>query len=524
MITNRTGIKYIKIHRKDSAGNDNTLTLEGLKNIRIVHTDIGVVNYPVYNISEYPNYYLYQVFPTDITSSIDYTGSNNLVILEPYLITSFEYNDHNSVGGIIDGYPSNNNIMEVDFSIGGVFPINQDQIIGLYAFRSSVKDYYYNLNRHINPRYKGSKVQSLLYNVYSPAELKYTSGSGKDSLYEGDIAYGKSPNILSLGSDIFEFNWGGSTYPEIPNGGAFEMGNILEVTTAKNVNTITPAGAYKAYSYIIDDTFYPNKKINPKPIQYETKVNIQNDLRVITTNFVTPAVSSYWIPTNTSLGMGAKQIAGNIQLNNLYEVVKNSNGQYTTGSLSIGSVVGNIVSQSINKGEKWFVTILGQETSTPNTEFLPCPLIGSLLPYNYSYEEVINTDIGYEDILAHNGVYGISMVSGSDLLILNSELLYDYGNGTLEMGSGTYGTLSYKRKGMLLWKAHIPEENKNKYIIISGLNSMNNSKSTNDSSLTGIGKGAIILPDSNDAIKNNFNEITTTFGTNTKPPSLSTSK
>ena len=65
------GVIYIKIARKDNQGNDNTLSLQELNNIRLKFSDTGIVDYPIANITEYPDYYLYQIFRTNITSSAD---------------------------------------------------------------------------------------------------------------------------------------------------------------------------------------------------------------------------------------------------------------------------------------------------------------------------------------------------------------------------------------------------------------------------------------------------------------------
>ena len=65
------GVIYIKIARKDNQGNDNTLSLQELNNIRLKFSDAGIVDYPIANITEYPDYYLYQIFRTNITSSAD---------------------------------------------------------------------------------------------------------------------------------------------------------------------------------------------------------------------------------------------------------------------------------------------------------------------------------------------------------------------------------------------------------------------------------------------------------------------
>ena len=65
------GVIYIKVARKDNQGNDNTLSLQELNNLRIKFSDRGIVNYPIVNITEYPDYYLYQIPRVNITSSTD---------------------------------------------------------------------------------------------------------------------------------------------------------------------------------------------------------------------------------------------------------------------------------------------------------------------------------------------------------------------------------------------------------------------------------------------------------------------
>ena len=54
------GIKYIKINRFDKQGNDNTLSLQELTNLRVKFSDLDIVDFPILTISEYPDYYLYR--------------------------------------------------------------------------------------------------------------------------------------------------------------------------------------------------------------------------------------------------------------------------------------------------------------------------------------------------------------------------------------------------------------------------------------------------------------------------------
>jgi len=66
------GVKYIKVSRFDANGVDQTNQLQNITNIRMLFSDyINPIDYPAVSISEYPDYYLYTIIPTDTTSSVD---------------------------------------------------------------------------------------------------------------------------------------------------------------------------------------------------------------------------------------------------------------------------------------------------------------------------------------------------------------------------------------------------------------------------------------------------------------------
>jgi len=54
-------INYIKVNRFDIEGEDNTLSLQELTNLRIKFSDLGIVDFPILTITEYPTYYLFLV-------------------------------------------------------------------------------------------------------------------------------------------------------------------------------------------------------------------------------------------------------------------------------------------------------------------------------------------------------------------------------------------------------------------------------------------------------------------------------
>jgi hypothetical protein len=54
-------INYIKVNRFDIEGEDNTLSLQELTNLRIKFSDLGIVDFSILTITEYPTYYLFLV-------------------------------------------------------------------------------------------------------------------------------------------------------------------------------------------------------------------------------------------------------------------------------------------------------------------------------------------------------------------------------------------------------------------------------------------------------------------------------
>lgn len=638
-----TGVKYIKINRYDTNGRDNTNSLQELTQIKIKYSDINIITYPITSITEYPNYYLYQVYTTNSTSSVDnnidnyklsvntgsqfraqttvfpvvfsistvvtdsmgwfntssfkyelnnlpnipisvsfkttcsvgsptlylckesaddsagsigtilssgtgtsislsyngyFTGGdricirygsigvdfsssvseliltqsstpvdiNDLVVLEPYLTNNFANSDCNVLLNNVDKYPYNPLYMDVDYSLNPIIATNSNQIISGSALKSTVKQYYYSLIRHINPRYNGTRVNSAFYNLYTTSSTIYFI-NGDSGSYTGDISYGKTPNIEYESSALFEFSWAGSTYPEIYGAGAFYLGNIInveEVTRAnrrvndnsgkqrREVELISPSNI-KIYDYTINNDLYPNTQVRAQ--QYETSIKISSNLRVIANDFSVPGVSSYMIcnTNSSSIAFQHASIDNIITFLSASEVTINNNF-YTKGPDIMGSEMIPEISESITNGDRWFITIYKNLSS---------PISGTLKPYNYK-RNYIDAFGNYRYPLQNKGVYEIQSTSGSDSIILTSDLPKDTNNDPLEFGSGSYGVPSLPQKTMLIWKAINPGRGQNKYIIVNG------------DTLSGVGKGALSKLYVKDDIKNYFGYITSVYGTNPK--------
>ena len=101
----------------------------------------------------------------------------------------------------VTGSTLSQRFLELDYNSNQIIPvnyglvtqsINQSNVIGPYSQSqqpysqySQIQDYNYNLRRSTMPRYSGSFLSGLYYNVYTP----------QNATYSGDITYGNSPII-----------------------------------------------------------------------------------------------------------------------------------------------------------------------------------------------------------------------------------------------------------------------------------------------------------------------------------------
>jgi hypothetical protein len=97
------GVKYIKIAKQDSGSVDNSIELQDLTDIRIKFSDTpNPVQYNVASIAEYSTYYLYSIFPLDVTSSadqeiLDYRVSASITSSQNYSNSPFTLINYSNV-------------------------------------------------------------------------------------------------------------------------------------------------------------------------------------------------------------------------------------------------------------------------------------------------------------------------------------------------------------------------------------------------------------------------------------------
>ena len=206
-------------------------------------------------------------------SSTAATGPTLETIPEPYLTSQFYGTGCDILLNNINKSPENPFLQDLDYSTNPNVPVNFQLIISGTAARGTVPESYYTALAQTNIRYNGVKNQSSDFNIYNPQAG--TSSFG-DNINIG--TYGQTPSVDILDVNVYEFEWGGGTTPEILDYGAVKLGKILQVSSPDQVKTInTSDGIYtdiiasqtgfssiaitRNYRVIVSDNSYPPSSV-----------------------------------------------------------------------------------------------------------------------------------------------------------------------------------------------------------------------------------------------------------------------
>ena len=172
--------------------------------------------------------------------------------VEPYFTSPFYGTDCDVMYGDVSQGVLNPFLQDIDYSSGILRPVNYLAIQNNTATNASVPESYYTSLAQTNIRYNGSKIQSKEINRYVAGRYKDGTTIIFDLPIIGAVElarqksvnignYGKTAAIDSLDTNIYEFEWGGGTSPEIVGWGALKMGKILNVQTPDSVRTVNPS-------------------------------------------------------------------------------------------------------------------------------------------------------------------------------------------------------------------------------------------------------------------------------------------
>jgi hypothetical protein len=476
-------IQWAKIHSTDLQGNNNSLSLQALETLvtnysktkgPFIIISISPRNSGAYYVLEFAPGNAAYTFPGPPSSNV--TVTNQQLVFSPYVTSEsgpFQNSDYNAI--INNAIPNRLSewYQQIDYATDQNIPVNFQQLISGTAAPASVQDSNYTSYQYSGIRYWGSKNTTDNFNSPLTITSSIVQTYQNDNLGLTTLGYA---SVNSFDTGIYEFAWGGGTYPEMATGGAVKLSQILNVDTTSSVGIISPLTDY--FSGVVDQDLPANSQ--PQFTQYSTTANIPNTARVMTTEFGVPTISSYMISSTT----GTSSVAGFSGVStigftgNVSRVTTNTAGFYITGSTIPNATMSMEISNSLASGDRWYVTLY---------ENLPNPVQGTLEPLNsgslnnYS----IITRGSYNNPVLYNGVFEISTSIASSLTF------YD----NLPTNSGSFGNGS---NGMLIWKAIVDGT----FVLFNG------------TTLSGVGKGNLITPTASPTIKNNLTYITQTYGTN----------
>jgi hypothetical protein len=335
-----------------------------------------------------------------------------------------------------------------------------------------VQDSNYTSYQYSGIRYWGSKNTTDNFNTASTSASLDVQNYQNDNIGATTLGYA---SVNNYDTGIYEFAWGGGTYPEIVGGGAVKLSQILNVDTTSSVGIISPLADY--FGNVVQSNVVPNSQ--PQFTQYTSTANIPNTAKVMTAEFGVPTLSSYMIAVDSDFEAIVTANVASVSFSNSASLVTtNSSGFYTSGSSISGSDMIQEISSSLSGGDRWFMSYYYNMTA---------PVTGTLLPVNVGYSSSLS-DGSYTHPLTRNGVYEITSA------------------GVVSSNSFTINPLPRQGKtvgdnaGILIWKAITD----NTFILFNG------------ATLSGVGKGNIIMPNASPTIKNNLTFITENFGTNPK--------
>jgi hypothetical protein len=432
--------------------------------------DINPIGNNVWQLEFNPNSSLLGNVEVD---PLTYLSCSSPVILNPFLnnISNFYNSDFNALINNSELDRLSEWHQRVDYSTAQTVPVNFQQLISGTATPASVQDSNYTSYQFSGLRYWGSKNTTDNFNSPLTIISSIVQTYQNDNLGLTTLGYA---SVNSFDTGIYEFAWGGGTYPEIATGGAVKLSQILNVDTTSSVGIISPLTDY--FSGVVDQDLPVNSQ--PQFTQYSTTANIPNTARIMTTEFGVPTISNYMIHSGSNFSTNVDAFNSNIQITSASIVSTNNAGQYVTGSGTDKSTITTTISQSLTEGEKWYITLYRN---------LPTPVIGNLVPVNTGYSASLPPESGggFVNPITVNGVYEITGSNPS--------------TGVIQISPEPKVSLTVGvNSGMLIWKAITDGT----FVLFNG------------ATLSGVGKGNLITPTASPTIKDNLTYITQTYGTN----------
>ena len=193
-----TGIKYIRIHKKDLGNLQLGDAFTFADTLTVGHSN-GNFIYTIESISKDPNnpsvYYL-EVKANRSTSPNN--TSNALVVYQPELAQDVTYSEYNALfGNALVGEVSPYHY-QVDRNLVQPLPSNLDAILGGNAPQAEVSDQLIGATGYSNARYSGTRLYGTVVNKYTPNDRSF----GNSPVLESKVPYFATFDLIQQTSDI----------------------------------------------------------------------------------------------------------------------------------------------------------------------------------------------------------------------------------------------------------------------------------------------------------------------------------
>ena len=374
--------------------------------------------------------------------------------------------------------------------------------------------------------------------------------------------YGQTSPIDILDTNIYEFDWGGGTTPEILDWGAVKMGKILQVSSKDLVKTVNPSqnvetivipskrgttsGRARNYRAIVGnsgDTQYPPGSVNTSsvgdvhfwdtpqnvgdyyqilngnnPLNHEISMfmypnssagsdpTIPSTTKILTTEWGVPSKSNYALTSSNAVEYGSINSGTNprrfITLDrgvHISKVTTDTNGFYASGQIIKPNWA--TIGDQINHDlneGEKWFVTLYNEFEFPNNAGDYNSVLTTGSLSPFNDGVTLNEDGNYSNALAYKGVYEIAGVYDNFSSDFNILTYDDFPDFGGIKKIG--GGTPGNSLGMLIWKARAA--GKNEFVLVQ------------DSVTGGVSAGAFTSKYVPDYISENFEEITKTYGAN----------
>jgi len=374
--------------------------------------------------------------------------------------------------------------------------------------------------------------------------------------------YGQTSPIDSLDTNIYEFDWGGGTTPEILDWGGIKMGKILQVSSPELVKTINPssnvetitipskrgttAGRARNYRTVVGaagDSQFPPGSVNTSsvsnvhfwdtpqnigdyyqilngnnPVNHEISMfmypnssagsdpTIPSTTKILTTEWGVPGKSSYALTSSNSdvygtinSGVNPRRFINLDRSVHISKVAKDNNGFYASGNRIKPNWA--TIGDQINKDlneGEKWFVTLYNEFEFPNNQGDYDSALTTGSLSPFNDGVTLDEDGNYSDALAYKGVYEIAGVYDNFSSDFSILTYVDFPDFGGVKNIG--GGTPGNSLGMLIWKARAA--GKNEFVLVQ------------DSVTGGVGPGAFTSRYVPDYITENFEEITKTYGAN----------